>query len=254
MGLFYSAGPRPMKNLWINVSEYNTYEPGGPGARRRARRGGQGQGQVLEFDLAAAQGGRDGDHGVGDDDDGAEEDANCDVHSARVSVFAEPLTLSESVAYFAGGSAGMHVENHLVLVDGELYQIWAALVVVPPEEEEDSDGDEAIMMHRHRIKEAGAVRFDPERGTCWAEAADLGDWAVLVGRNEMVAVRAGDVQGLSGSCVYFIDSKLDGVVCAFDLRSGRAETVGGDMLRHACSSIAPSSTPAPPVWFLPSLK
>jgi hypothetical protein len=238
--------------------------------------------KVLEFDLAAAQGGRDGcerafisrtvnsvisllrgvmkfgqmpllgkkggrdddDHGVGDADD-AEEHAACDGHSPRVSIFAEPLALSESV-----GGSGMHVENHLVLVDGELYQIWAALVVVQPEEEEDSD-DEAIMMHRHRIEEAGAVRFDPPRSTCWAEAADLGDWAVLVGRNETVAVRAGDVQGLSGSCVYFIDSKLDGVACAFDLRSGRAETVGGDMLREACSSMA---RPAAPVWFLPSLK
>ncbi|OEL27450.1 hypothetical protein BAE44_0011529, partial [Dichanthelium oligosanthes] len=103
------------------------------------------------------------------------------------------------------------VENHLVLVDGELYQIWAALVVVPPEDEEDSG---TAMRCHHHIEEAGAARFDPEQSTCWAEAADLGDWAVLVGRNETVAVRAGDdVFGVRDSCV--VNNTVSCIVCIF---------------------------------------
>lgn len=192
-------------------------------------------GKVLEFDLTA------GDHGV--DGDGDEEEDR--RHSPTVSFFAEPLGLAEWFAYSARDSSGLQLENHLVLIDGKVYQIWSALVVVPGE----------AMTHRHHIEEAGAVRFDPERSTCWTEVADLGDWAVLVGKNETVAVRAGDVPGgVRGSCVYYIDGKLDGVVRAFDLRSGRAEVLGGDVVREACSSAMAPPRSHPPVWFLPSLK
>lgn len=206
-------------------------------------------GKVLEFDLAGCDNDGD-DHGGGDDE---EEDRG---HSPRVSFFAEPLALTESFAYSARDGSGMQLENHLVLIDGEVYQIWAALVVVPPDEEDEEEDSGEAMTHRHHIEEAGVVRFDPEKSTCWTEVADLRDWAVLVGRNETVAVRAGDVPGVRGSCVYFIDSKLDGVVCAFDLRSGQAEVLGGDVLREACSSAMapPGSSSHPPVWFLPSLK
>ncbi|GJN12588.1 hypothetical protein PR202_ga30877 [Eleusine coracana subsp. coracana] len=54
----------------------------------------------------------------------------------------------------------------------------------------------------------------PELPAFWTEEADdLDDWAVCstTGRNETVAVRAGDVHmpGFRGSCVYFIDTRLE---------------------------------------------
>lgn len=143
-------------------------------------------GKVLEIDLAAQ--------------------STEDVH---VSVVAEPLDLTGPVAYFDARASGMQVENHLVHIDGELYLIWAALAVVPPQE----GGGQGL--YRHRIEEGGAVRYDPEQSTRWAEVEDLGDWAVLVGRSQTVAVRAGRgrARGDRGSCVYFTDTKLQGVVC-----------------------------------------
>ncbi|KAL6658787.1 hypothetical protein ACP70R_002827 [Stipagrostis hirtigluma subsp. patula] len=212
-------------------------------------------GKVLALDLAVQAGvGAGGDHdadqdhqaaqgGVDDDSGGEEEDVH-DRYSPSVSVFAGPLALAETIGYFSRGT-DMHVENHVVLVDGELHQIWASWVIEPAPEEDDSDGD-------YRIEEVGVVKCDLDQCACWAEVADLGDWAVLVGRNETVAVRAGDVPGVRGSCVYFIDNRLKEMICAFDTRSGRVETVECDMLRDACSTSRLSSPP--PMWLLPSLK
>ncbi|XP_066323649.1 uncharacterized protein [Miscanthus floridulus] len=208
-------------------------------------------GKVLVLDLAI--------HGNAeddvDDDDGctaaatthhATEDDDDYCYSPSVSTFADPLVMTESLDYFVPG-ADMHVENHLVLIDGELYQIWAAREAEPlPPEEHNCEKK----LNRYHIADVGVVRYALTAAGDWeaAAAADLGDWAVLVGRNETVAVCSGDVSGVSASCVYFIAGELEEVVCAFRLRSGRAEPVGGDVLRHACA------TPLPPVWFLPSLK
>jgi hypothetical protein len=189
-------------------------------------------------------------HATEDDEDNVDGDGDGHdddfCYSPGVSTFADPLVMTESLDYFVPGE-DMHVENHLVLIDGELYQIWASREVDPlPPEEHDSEKK----LNRYHIADVGVVRYAFTAAGDWeaAVAADLSDWAVLVGRNETVAVRAGDVSGVSASCVYFIAGELEEVVCAFRLRSGRAEPVGGDVLRHACA------TPLPPVWFLPSLK
>ncbi|KAJ1297989.1 hypothetical protein BS78_01G420300 [Paspalum vaginatum] len=122
-----------------------------------------------------------------------------------VSFFTEPLVapLAESVNHLALGM-GMHVKNRLVLVDAKLYQIWAVWEAVALPEEEDPEDK----LYRYHIADVTVVRC--EKGACWEVVPDLGDWAVLFGRNETVAVRATDMAGLRPSCVYFIDSKLEG--------------------------------------------
>ncbi|TVU43627.1 hypothetical protein EJB05_10113, partial [Eragrostis curvula] len=186
-------------------------------------------GTVLKLDLA-----------VQDQNDEEEEDFLYHLYSPRVRPFSRPLL--STGAYFARGTTPhMHVENYLALVDGELYQIWASWVL--------SEID--IMVFRGHIVDAGVARFEPQRSPCWSEVTDLGEWAVLVGKNETVAVHAGDgTARVRGSYLYFMDSRLEeAVLCAFDLKNGKQVA--------ACDSEALRwlfNTPPAPVWFLPSLK
>ncbi|KAK3121884.1 hypothetical protein QOZ80_8BG0662360 [Eleusine coracana subsp. coracana] len=172
--------------------------------------------------------------------------------SPTFSLFAGPLASAESGAVSFFGSADMNVENHLALVEGVLYQVWVSWAGDRVPEEQDA----AKEFNRYRIEDAGVLRCDPELPTSWSEAADLGDWAVFIGRNETVAVRATDVPWVTSSCLYFIDSRLEGVICAFDLRSGQQVPV--EVETTASCAMARSNklrlSTAPPVWFLPSLK
>ncbi|KAL6841016.1 hypothetical protein ACP4OV_029276 [Aristida adscensionis] len=162
--------------------------------------------------------------------------------SHRVRNLAPPLASPAAMVYYPGDKG--HVDNHLVLVGGELYQIWAAWVADPASEEEDAG--------YRIIEEVGVVKCDMEEHTYLEVAGELDDWAVLVGRNETVAVRAGDMPAVRGNCVYFIDYRLENVVCAYDLEAQCAVAVDCEMLRRAWP-MAPARWSSPqPVWFMPS--
>lgn len=175
-------------------------------------------GKILDIDLAA------GDHG------------NDEVPS--VSLFSGPLASAESAVSF--GSASLNVENRLVvLVDGEVYQVWASWAGdrVPEEEEEDADHP---VVNRYRIEEVGVVRCDPAQSTGWSES-EVED--LLVGRNETTAVRAGVERRLR-----LLHRRQVGR-CAVRVRTEErpAGGGGGGVLREVPCAMAP------PVWFMPSL-
>ncbi|KAL6850314.1 hypothetical protein ACP4OV_020941 [Aristida adscensionis] len=140
----------------------------------------------------------------------------------------------------------MHrVTNHLVLVDGELYQVW-----VMWGDDLAPDGEDTGYSF---VERAGAVRCDVDART-YAEVAagELDGWAVLVGANETVAVRAGDAPGMRGNFVYLIDGCLEKVACAFNLRTQCGRAVDCELLRRAWPGGPWRSRSPQPVWFVPS--
>ncbi|KAL6865404.1 hypothetical protein ACP4OV_016555 [Aristida adscensionis] len=102
------------------------------------------------------------------------------------------------------------------------------------------------------IDEVGVVKYDLDDDSYLEVAGELDDWAVLVGGNETAAVRAGDMPAVRGGCVYFIDGRLENVVCAFDLRTQCVEAVDCEVLRRAWPMGPSRFSSPPPVWFLPS--
>ncbi|KAL6842514.1 hypothetical protein ACP4OV_027358 [Aristida adscensionis] len=202
-------------------------------------------GMVFQLDLAEQ------DH-VGGGGDYEDEDAfvyKCkdaddvyEPYTHSVTELAPPLASPAAMVYYYPGEKE-HVDNHLVLVDGELYQVWAAWVADPTSEEEDSG--------YRIIDEAGVVKCDLDNYSYLEVAGELDDWAVLVGGNETAAVRAGDMPAVRGNCVYFIDGRLENVVCAFDLRTQCVEAADCEMLRRAWPMGPSRLSSPPPVWFLP---
>ncbi|KAL6843458.1 hypothetical protein ACP4OV_026780 [Aristida adscensionis] len=217
-----------------------------------------GYGDVYQFDLAAHGGVDDDDHGEEEEEeeDGAfaynadnEEEDDYDPYAPSFTMLAPPLYSRQASWYYPREDL-WHVVNHLVLVDGELYQVWAKWghdggPAAPGEE--DAGGGYVV------IEEAGVLRCDLD-GHTYSEVAagELDDWAVLAAANETAAVRAGDMSGLRGNRVYFIDGHLEKVAGAFDLRTRRAEAVECEMLRRAWPGGPWRRRSPQPVWFLPS--
>ncbi|KAL6865466.1 hypothetical protein ACP4OV_016617 [Aristida adscensionis] len=202
-------------------------------------------GRVFQFDLAVDEGfdgeeyDEDGNKYIFSDDDVPEDEE----WPSCVSEVAPPLAVF-SYGFLSGMKT--HVDNHLVLVNGEFFQIWAAWATEPAADEEDEDSSYRVIM------DAGVVKCDPGEHMYLDVAGELDDWAVLIGANETVAVRAGDMPAVRGNCVYFIDCRLENVVCAYDLGAQCAEAVDCEMLRRAWP-MGPARWSSPqPVWFMPS--
>lgn len=67
-------------------------------------------------------------------------------HGKVLAIDLSPQDVQENVSLFAGplaslfGGENVNLENHLVLIDGELFQVWASWVV-PDEQQQGSDDD-----------------------------------------------------------------------------------------------------------------
>ncbi|KAL6841018.1 hypothetical protein ACP4OV_029278 [Aristida adscensionis] len=200
-----------------------------------------GLGDVYQLDLAAED-------SVNDEED---EDAfvyNADNQEEDDSDVYPPSfsSVAPEMNYPTGSGQGVGItDNNLVLVDGELYQVWAKWAVDPAPAEE--------YVRYSVIREAGVVKLDlVEQRWMKVVAGELDDLAVLVGANETAAVRAGDMPGLRGNCVYFIDGYLEKVACAIDLKTQRVEAVDCEMLQRAWPKGPWRGRSPQPMWFSPS--
>ncbi|GJN02605.1 hypothetical protein PR202_ga19975 [Eleusine coracana subsp. coracana] len=71
-----------------------------------------------------------------------------------------------------------------------------------------------------RKDEVFVLRFDPSRRPCWRVAGDLRGYAVFIGpRNSAAAVRAEDVPGVKGDCVYWIGRFENKMANVYDMRT-----------------------------------
>ncbi|KAK3142319.1 hypothetical protein QOZ80_4BG0345040 [Eleusine coracana subsp. coracana] len=114
----------------------------------------------------------------------------------------------------------------LVFCGGEMYQVWrntmggAFRVQLP---EPDHWWWRSFLSVRE--DEVFVLKFDPSRRPCWRVVGDLGGHAVFVGPgNSAVAVRAEEVPGVRGDCVYWIGMGRIGnrTASVFDMRTGKS--------------------------------
>jgi hypothetical protein len=103
----------------------------------------------------------------------------------------------------------------LVLCGGELYQVWRNIIGIPFNKKLPGGGFLPV-----GGDEVFVFRYDPSCRPCWKVAGDLEGHAVFVGpANSAASVRAEDVPGLKGDCVYWIGEPGYRDTGAFDMRT-----------------------------------
>lgn len=121
-----------------------------------------------------------------------------------------PPTLDTVSGILQGG-------KNLVFCNGEMYQVWCNTIGSVFHVPLPGAGRRFRTV---REDEVFVLQYDASRRPCWRLAPDLGGHAVFVGSgNSAVAVRAGEVHGVKGDCVYWISRFGKRKANVFDMRT-----------------------------------